>query len=663
MIKIPPQGKHIQDNVSENTGTIYASRNINLDQQGYIRLSERTYTSWTTDNDATFDTADAMLASRNEIYINSDEMFAGKMDMQSITNLSADTNVPTPGVEDDLTYFNETEVVSDGATIKYQSATGVWTTITGTSLPASGPTVMGVFLATNHLAVGRNNEVKFITTSWTVNATSLVLPKEYQVSTITSSGGNLFIGTRSKFGGEAKMFILSGSIKSTADYAYGIGTFEIPSMRPFKSSVVGIDSLGRLMRFNGGGFEMLAQLPVYSSGDEWCDALNDYSTVSVRSLDVDGDLVYINLVGNTENDKQLVNQMSGIWCYDDTNKSFYHRWSPTYSRTLSILGSNVSSISSNTFNLSSGLIATAVTGNPVILIQDSVTQLKNRTTYYLIKTSSSAFKLATTYANAVAGDAITVSGTTDSDDVFYILRENDYGWGWVYKRQSIAVLNNTLFNSENSGRIAMTADLFAKQSTSTSKTVLCGITPFIPNRGYFVTPKINSSNIKDIYNKVNIKFKPLDTEEKIIIKYKTNDRLGLPFSSVNGGLIGTWVGTWVDTNTFTTTVDMSLVIAGDEIEIIGGVGSGHIAHVSSISESSGTYTVNLDEECYFVATNDVCFFNVDNFTKVAVITEGDEYTFQLGEIGKFVQLKVEMRGKDVTIEEININNKTHLPVA
>jgi hypothetical protein len=195
--------------------------------------------------------------------------------------------------------------------------------------------------------------------------------------------------------------------------------------------------------------------------------------------------------------------------------------------------------------------------------------------------------------------------------------------------------------------------------------VLCGISPFIPNRGYVITPRLNSSNIEDVYNSIYIKYKPLDTDDKIIIKYKTTEKLGLPKTSLEGNDTSLWNATWTDTDTFTSTQDLSQVVAGDEIEIIAGVGSGHIAHISSISVNAGTYTVNLDDAFPFAVSGDKMRFIADNFTKLATITNANDFGldyFKLPMIenknSKFLQLKIEMRGVDVCIEEVQVYNDT-----
>ncbi len=111
--------------------------------------------------------------------------------------------------------------------------------------------------------------------------------------------------------------------------------------------------------------------------------------------------------------------------------------------------------------------------------------------------------------------------------------------------------------------------------------------------------------------------------KKLSIKGKSKERKDYPKSSVQlhttYGKVD-YTATWTDTDSFTTTLDLSDAQVGDEIEIIAGVGSGHIAHISSLSDSSGTWTVNLDEAFPFAVADDIFYYNIDNFVKLETIT-------------------------------------------
>lgn len=107
---------------------------------------------------------------------------------------------------------------------------------------------------------------------------------------------------------------------------------------------------------------------------------------------------------------------------------------------------------------------------------------------------------------------------------------------------------------------------------------------------------------------------------------------------------------------------MSLAEVGDEIEIVAGKGAGMLFHISSLTESSGTWTVNLDETFPYAVNAETMYFYVNNFKKLGEITketsEGiDHKTVSLNKNSKFLQLKIELRGVDVTVEELQVSNK------
>lgn len=673
MFVIPNQESktHLQDNVSDLSGTIFKSRNIDLDDKGYIKLASPTVTVMTEDDDVDLDTVDAMYAGDGNIILNGDEVFFGYMDMTVFADRSGDTGRPTPSEEEDIIFFNDTEVSTDGSSAYYKSGSSAWTSIS-LSMSTLVPTAMASWETEGVLAVGNNNKVKFVKQDWSVHATVLTLPPDFQVSSLAVQGSQLFIGTRSKSGAEAMMFVVS-TIQVGIDFSYGVGTFEVCSIKPFKSSVVLITSNGSLLRFNGGGFDVLAVLPVFKKNIEWADAQNDYSTTGNRSMVIDGDLIYIIMTNETQNGvlRILPDFLAGVWCFDSANNSLYHRYAPTWSQVKKMFGPSLSvNTTTNVFTFSgSPNLDLVITGMP-FLFKDASTptmpEIKESTAYYIIKDSSTTFRVASSYADAIAGNEIDISGAIDSSQTFYVQLTNDYGFGTFESRTAIAVLNNLMFDNTLMGRICLTANIAGKQSVDT-RTVISGISPFLPNRGYFVTPRLNSSNLEDEYTNAHIKHAPLKDDDLIIVKFKDVEKYGYPFSSYRLGDNTKYFATWSSTTVFTCTTDLSEVIAGEEIEIIWGVGSGHISKIESITEDSGTYTVTLSEAFPFAVSGDLMMFNVDNWKEAGRITsatqkKGGGFVLPVGKKSKFVQVKVEMRGVKIKVEELIINNKPHKPV-
>lgn len=673
---IPPQQskKHSQTNKNDISGTIYQSRNISLDEEGYIKLAATPIAYYTQDSDSAFNAPDAMYPMNSSLYINANQVFTGYIDSSfSLSNRSTDTNSPSPGVEEDLCFFNNKPVVSDGTVVKYEGSSGVWTSVTvsGGSWPASGPVCMTPWDYAGHLAVARGNVVKFINTSWAVNATVLVLPAEYKVESMATNGTTLYMSTRNASGGEAKIFTVN-SIKATHDSQFPAGTFELPTIKSMKSSIVALDVLGRFSRFSGGGLTQLAQLPVYNTRYEWADASNDYSVVSNRGLVVDGDLAYMNIVSKLyQSDKNfLPHFQSGVWVYDDSINSIYHRSAPSYTTVQKVAGTDVTvSTSNNDFTLTFGNLNNVITGMPVVYDGSSTTvipELKTGGCYFIIKVSSTKFKLATTYANAIANTAIDITGTGTTSQSFLIYKTNDYGWSYMPNiRTSIAVLNSLHYNGVFFENLVFTGDLTSKQDMTTNVSVLTALSPFVPNRGYVVTPKLESDKAEDKYQSLFIKHDPLVNDDKIIVKYKTKVKSNYPKDSCVTEDTASWMATWTDTDTFTTTLDLSDAEVGDEIEITAGVGSGHLSHISSLTNNAGTWTVNLTEAFPFAVSGDEFYFIIDNWTYLNEFntdtpTNLDGYSeCGINVQGQFLQLKIEMRGVGVRIKEIQVANQTH----
>jgi len=176
---------------------------------------------------------------------------------------------------------------------------------------------------------------------------------------------------------------------------------------------------------------------------------------------------------------------------------------------------------------------------------------------------------------------------------------------------------------------------------------------------------MESQNVLDNFKSVIKKFKKLVYEEdKIIVKYRTEDNT-LP----------NWVertqapATWVNTNSFTTTQDLSDVVIGNEVEFVAGVGAGYLAHITAITESSGTYTVTIDETVKNVAADDRVVATFSNWIKLGVITKdtpnndlGYAELRELNVKSKWLQVKTEFRGIGIREEQLIVDNSNQSPI-
>lgn len=183
------------------------------------------------------------------------------------------------------------------------------------------------------------------------------------------------------------------------------------------------------------------------------------------------------------------------------------------------------------------------------------------------------------------------------------------------------------------------------------------------NRGYFITPYIAMNEVEGLWEAIVVKFKRfVNPNNKIVVKWRVLD----PFFNASaidqasnafeeGGI--TAPATWVNTTSFTCKVPVG-VVAGDEVEVLVGDNSGCSVAISTLSatpDNSTLITVTIDEALPTSST-DTTMVRFDNWNTEPAITSttigNQRVPFQGIVDGEFVQLKVELRGFDVQIDDI-----------
>jgi hypothetical protein len=114
----------------------------------------------------------------------------------------------------------------------------------------------------------------------------------------------------------------------------------------------------------------------------------------------------------------------------------------------------------------------------------------------------------------------------------------------------------------------------------------------------------------------------------------------------------------------TTLKDFKSVLVGDEIEVVSGANAGYTAHITAIDNSTSVYGVTIDET--MPVTSGAFDFVADNWTKLTTITASSPSAFQGVDYsafdrteGKWIEMKIEMRGRDVSIEQMQLVNAVH----
>ena len=171
---------------------------------------------------------------------------------------------------------------------------------------------------------------------------------------------------------------------------------------------------------------------------------------------------------------------------------------------------------------------------------------------------------------------------------------------------------------------AIKMNIFQSDSTSGRPTLICGMGYYTDatttkygifidspvgastdnegqKRGYFVTTWFEAGEILEKFNKISEVHRMfLDSADKIIFKYRLTEETPV-YATI----------TWVDTTHFTTTTDVSAYgptqtpfdgTTGGEVEVIQGSGGGNCAHITSVVNNAGTYTVTIDKAATGVTT-------------------------------------------------------------
>ena len=674
MIQIPsPQSnKWVQTNSGEISGNVYSTKNINFNEEGYAKLNLRASALvYNTTNFTDVNSIDYFITTNTGYYVLTGDN-SGRPWRIDLTGTQYDLTADTNGTGIGQSRYYDSVVwqarwyVSQASTFVYHDGNTTWTTGLG-SLSSGVNHVMCVHEGLNSLAVsdgtGVANTVKLYDSSHSLS-TTLTIPKNFNIEWIKYLDNNLYIGTRNIYGGVAQMFIWNGS-GTAAQKSYPINGEIIFSGENYGNSIAIITSKGQLLRFNGGGFDVLANLPVYYSDYNYPLEITSSLPTSInrihrRGMVSDGERIYINLNGQMSENVLIPNQPSGVWVYNPNNGLHHHAgYSNNKVETRTVSGVNTGT---DTFTTTS---FTALTGTKVYYSATAVSGgLYNNKYYYLIRASSTTFKLAKTYDNAIAGTAIDITSSGTTEKIYY---HDDTDFGTIgelanYKVGAIAKVSSFDTNLKSYGRMTGSKILYGMQIASATSTVntLQTLTPG-KNIGYITTPKITSNEVKETWQTVYPLYNNVfQSADKITVKYKTIDKLDYPIQLINGNTAT--YATWTSTTSFTTIADLSYVVAGDEVEIIGGSASGNITTVVSTSYSSGTWTVTV-ADTMGVSVSDTSSIIIDNWKKLFTVSGTMTETVQpqqlanstIGASSKWIRLKIIIEGvSEPKIERILI---------
>lgn len=670
--KIPQADKKFsQPNTSDLEGNIFYSRNVSFDENGYVRLSNRAVTIGSEEDDSNLDIPIAFGRKTAGAWnvVSPDE----PLDMTiSETALSVvlDSDSGTPdGTFNAGGRWWQNRWYATGPTGVFYKVGTAWTD-PGLALTAGVPHPLEVFRNRNTLCAGNGNVVKQYTTAHAASV-DLTIPSGFEVVGMAHSGNKMGIITRisSTEAGqnqEAYFFVWDGA-STSAGTGYPIGADSIYAITAYKGSWMLLSRTGELLFWNGGGFERKAALPFYFRRRMYWGTAYDRQIYG-DALQVEGDLIYINVNAQLapfgKSEEYLYNCPTGVLCYDP-NVGLYHRYSPSVSRASLVLVTSANiNATLNKFTKTGGTLP--ATGNPMKYVSSITTPiagLEVGTVYYIIKHTATEFSLALTKQDALDGNKIDVTGTGASNNYFLAIDVVDFGATRAKRTGCVSLvgIGNYVADHLVFGGEYYDTDSFTEYGT------ICMTVQGFENRGYIVSPRITSNEVDDDWQNVFIKYRKLKAGEKIIVKQKVKDVFGLPITTPQDALHCAWTSDTV----FTTMADLGDVktyVDADgecEVEVISGAGAGVLAQIESITENAGTYTVTLAEAVEGAGSGKKCDILIDSWEKKGEITSDDVDGFKaipLGDSWKSQQLKIEMRGVEVTIEEIAGTSETRTPL-
>jgi hypothetical protein len=679
MIKIPSDTKRFSiPGSSDVFGNIHYTKSINLDEEGYIKLSPRAVALLSSSDDTDFNIPVAFgRRTSGQFYVATTEAPFEIQIAESAVSATQDTDSdddspPNLSFDSHGIWWQNRWHVTENQDLVYKTVSNSnWTDAKTAFLTSGKVHQMDVFRNRNTIAITDGNVIEQLDTSY-ADSVDLTLPADFEAVAIKYNNHKVGIATRvadtvSGQGGEAYFFVWDGATTS-ANGGYAVGSDAVVGLTAYKSSWVLLTRTGNLLYFNGGGFEVLASLPHYYMDRTWGDSVNSQAFGDIMT--VDGDVIYFQVNGSvesygTKSEVYTPSAPGGVLCYDP-KVGIYHKYAPSVSKVslLTVSSANVNTTTS-VLTTTTGTIPT--TGNPVKYIYNKVTQIGGLNTgqvYYVIYASATTFQVALTPEDAAAGTAVSITSTGDTNNYFLALDVVDYG---ASKMERTGAVGLTETNTHALNRLVFGGEYYPKDSGSDLEYLDFLCTGF-KNIGYFVTARASSADIEDQFQKVFVKYRPLKEGDQITVKAKTRDVLGLPMSTPQGGQ----GCLWASTTELTTASDLSEVVtylalseANEcEVEIISGAGAGQCLQITSdsIYETNGTYVITFDEAVDGAALNNISNIVIENWKVVGTITDADtdgHKEIPLGSSSKSLKLKVVLEGDDVAIEELNIINQPH----
>ena len=427
------------------------------------------------------------------------------------------------------------------------------------------------------------------------SANRILFPTGYSLRCIITTNDGFWFAFQSNFGGTAKVFFWdSFSLDYNTEYdligSYPLMGFSVRNIPYF------ITENGYILKFTGGGFEKVQDLDFEKHRVSFSITLKQETCPSPYGSAVEGDIVYLNLgipmvdqeSGSTVFTGGVRRGRSGIWIFNAKTLNLYHH-----------MGFNRHATAGTDINYCDGHIDA-----PGAVVRATIAGQERLTVASASLHIGTGANWKTNQANGIYRSVPNIN--------------------WV----------------SSTGR----------------------------NRGYFITPYIPIQDITGLFQGVWIKFKRFIDDKaaspassnRIFVKWRCRDSLTRDTDETTFNTFMQAAGDWVSTTTFTCVVPTGVAV-NDEVEILTGDNSGCSFRISALSatpDSSTSITVTIEEAAPTDSTdNFLCRFdNWETETAISAVNRGSFFVpFTAGagkNDGEFIQLKVEMRGFGVEIDDI-----------
>lgn len=610
LISIPEERKWLQPNTSVLFGNIYETKNIDFSLPGFLKLAPRTrYVGREDASTATFEnllsivymSPSNLFGTKKYYFLTNDKIFTATTALGSFGALGV-ASEPTLSLLSDAIASGIYYVVSTSTEMSIFTST--WTNdiivAAGGSVLSSDATHPLCYGFNTNIYVGNRNKVnQFLTDAQggptTYNADVVVVGLSYSITWIRSFNSQIWIGTKNLLNGNAKVFTWDGS-SPNFNFEYEVDCQWIYSGCDWQGNFFILTNDGRLMSFNGGGFTETARIPAYTN------------TI-------------------TSNNYQFGNSF--------TLGSVLQRGMAVVDGLIHIM---VNSEATNDDATVDGATTRLMSG---LWVYDPEVGFYNKYT-----PSNSTSTTNTDFGQMALEDGAGAISATFSDPATASAITSSAGGTLLYGAK---------LNSGSS------TNYFTLGSVTTGE-----------NRGYFTTARIESPEIQESWRYVWIKYEEFTNEtDKIVLRYRTKEKEGLPFTTSSNV-------TWTSSTVFTSTdTRFANVDEGDEVTVMTGDGAGSIANIVTITENAGTYTVTVDEAITAVTNGDVGKVIISNFHKIQQVVstateDGVNITSRYAKLSiplakssseqpapsAWLELKVELRGENVRISEMNVLSET-----